>query len=293
MAPCETLRRFKDDAGQPPYEGVASAGFMWQELVDPAKRAYLGVSGETGGVQVVSCLPGRGAAEALRAGDVILRWDSFDVDALGFYEDPEYGRLALPYLILGRRRPGETVPAVVVRGGRKIETQVRLARWSDDDALIPENIEGRREEYIVEGGLILRDLTAAYFRAFGGDWQRRVDPRLAHLYVTRRHAPERPGDRVVLLSGVLPDAINIGYEGFRDAIVTKVNGRPVRNLRDVFAAAERDGCVSRVTLRSVGADLVLDRDELGAANARLAKQYRIPERAYRRAPAAEGKEKTP
>jgi S1-C subfamily serine protease len=284
MLPACLLRRFHEDVKQSPYEGFASAGFLWKDLVDPAKRAWLGVTDPGRGVQVLACVPGSGAADALRPGDVVLRWDSFDVDNLGFYEDPDFGRLALSYLVLGRRRPGDAVPCVIVRDKRRIETQVKLGRWSDGDALIPENVEGARAAYLVEGGLILQELSGKYLKAYGGRWEQRVDPRLSHAYTTSRLAPEKPGDRIVVLSGVLPDTANIGYEGFRDAVVTAVNGQPVRNLADVFRAVDRDGCVYRVSLQSVGTDLVLDRASLEEANARLARQYRITQRSWRGGP---------
>jgi hypothetical protein len=104
-----------------------------------------------------------------------------------------------------------------------------------------------------------------------------ANPRLVHLYLTRAQFPEKPGDRVVILSGVLPDEINKGYQGYRDDIVTRVNGQPVSNLADVFAVRSRDKGIWRVTTQSQGVDLVLDRDQLDEANRRIADRYRIPQ----------------
>ncbi len=102
-----------------------------------------------------------------------------------------------------------------------------------------------------------------------------------NLYLNGRDKQESKEDRVVILSSVLPDDINIGYHAFRNRIVTAVNGDPVRNMGDVFAVLDRDGLVHRITLNSVGFDLVLDREQLPEANRRIAERYRITEVEYR------------
>lgn len=282
MVPHGTVGRFLDDAAAPPYEGFASAGFLWRPLIDPATRAWLGVEQETGGILVLSCIPGAGASDALRPNDVILTWDGAAVDNLGFYGDADFGRLLFPYLIKGRRRPGETVEVSLVRGGKRLAVPVPLRKITDEPMLIPDNTTGRRDEYLVEGGLILRELTGQYLEAHGGDWQTRMDSRLVHLYLTKKLFPDQPGDRVVVLSGVLPHPINVGYQAFRDRIVTHANGKPVQAMRDVFRIRREDGRISRLTLEFNAVDIVLDGPRIDDANRDLAALYRIPALAWER-----------
>jgi hypothetical protein len=129
---------------------------------------------------------------------------------------------------------------------------------------------------------VLRELTGRYLHAYGTDWQRRVDSRLVNLYLTRSNDAERAGDRIVLLTGVLPDPINIGYQGFRDAVITHVNGDAIRNMGDVFRIVDRDGSVRRLRLQSIGVDLILDPALLSEANRRLSMIYRVPRLRYER-----------
>lgn len=282
MLPYCLIRRFLDNVDAPPYAGFASAGFLWNELVDPAKRRFLGVEESEGGVQVLAMVPGSGAAESLEPNDVILEWDGRPIDNLGFYQDPEFGRLAFSYLIAGYRKPGDQVPARIVRGRKPLTVHVRLSRLSDAAMLVPENAAGEKPDYLVEGGLVLRELDAAYLRAHGNEWQQRTDSRLVYDYLTRRYRPERPGDRIVILTGILPDRINTSYQRFNEEVVTHVNGKPIRNIGDVFDIVRADGSVQRLTLQGVGVDLVLDKAELPAANERLSRLYRIPSLRFRR-----------
>lgn len=276
LLPYPVVRAFIEDASTAPYEGIGSAGFQWTTLVDPAKRAYLNVGHEGQGILVLSCLPGTSACEVLKPSDVILEWDGCVVDNLGFYRDPDFGRLSFPYLIMGRRKPGDLIPVKIVREGRETTVSLKLARRADGDALIPEDVTGEQAEYLVAGGLIIRELSGRYLRSHGAKWHRSVDPRLVHLYLTKQSQPERPGDRIVILSSVLPDPVNSGYEKFQNQIIVAVNGKPVSNMSDVFKIADADGGLERLSLESVDVDIYLDREQLAAADRRLSALYRIP-----------------
>ncbi|MFO7871621.1 MAG: trypsin-like peptidase domain-containing protein [Kiritimatiellia bacterium] len=273
MLPCQVLSHFVEDAVNPPYRGFASAGFIWSPLINPAKRRLLNVPDEESGILVLACIPGTGAAESLKPNDVILEWNGFAVDSLGYYKDPHFGRLAFSYLIKGRAEPGDAVSLRIVRDRESMDLDISLSRLLDTDALIPENITGSQPEHLVEGGFVLRELTGRYLRSHGRRWQYALDSRLVHMYLTRRYSPDRPGDRIVILSRVLPDRVNVGYQDTRNVPVRRVNGRKVRNMKDVFRIRGRDGHIERIGLQSMSVDLVLNARLLEEANERIARIY--------------------
>ena len=275
MIPCTVLKHFIDDCADGTYQGAASAGIIWSDLVDPAKRRFLGMNDTEGGIQIISCLPDTDAASVLRPNDVITHWDSHPIDNLGYYPDPVFGRLRFPHLIKGMRKPGDSVPVTIVRDAIQTNVVVKLARADDTKALIPENITAGPVPYLIEGGIVLRELTGRYLKAHGSEWMMRVDSRFAHIYNTQRMHPDQPGDRIVILDSVLPDTINIGYAHLRSQIVERVNGEAVRNMADVHRIANRDGFITRISLRAMGLDIVLDEESLPVANHRLMQQYRI------------------
>jgi S1-C subfamily serine protease len=277
MIPYSTIRRFIADVSKPPYQGVASAGFAWADLVDPVKRKYLRVTDRTGGVLVVQALPRTGAAVTLRPQDVILDWDGKAVDNMGFIHDSALGRIPFTYLITHVRRPGDSVPVRIVRNGTEQAVQVVLNRHNDWDQLIPENVAGEKAEYMVEGGLILRELDGLYLKMRGNDWQSSADSRLVHAYVVNRQTPPDPGDRIVILTAVLPDPVNLGYQTCREEVVIRVNGEAVHRMTDVFRIANRDRGIRRLSLKGVDTDLILDPAAVAEANTRLSKTFRISE----------------
>ena len=85
---------------------------------------------------------------------------------------------------------------------------------------------------------------------------------------------------MVILSAVLDDPINIGYQHLGNQIITAVNGQSVSNIKDIFKIAKKDGRLERISLHSVGVDVVIDGSELSLANKRLSKLYRVPTLRY-------------
>jgi S1-C subfamily serine protease len=282
MLPYAAIKQFLDDIEDASYQGLASAGFVWKALIDPTKRKYLNVEKTGHGVIVLSHLSGSSANDMFEPDDVVMEWNGHPIDNLGFYIDPDYGRIAFSYLIKGRGRPGDVVPVKIIRDKKERTVDIRLSHRPEAANLIPENTAGKKAEYLVSGGFIMRELSGLYLRSHGGNWQSRVDAHLVQLYSSKRSKPDAPGDKVVILSSVLPDPINIGYQHLHNEIVTHVNSTSVQNLADVFDVMDRDGRINRLTLRSIGVDIVLDDTKLEDADKRISETYRISDLEYRR-----------
>jgi S1-C subfamily serine protease len=273
VLPIVALDRFLDPA---PYPGVASAGLLWEPLVDPVRRRFRGIEVPDRGVEILDTLPGSGAAETLISGDVLLSLGGFPIDDQGYYPDPDLGRLLFPHLISGHHKPGDSIAAQIVRQGQTTNLLIRLARRDDRKNLIPENQTLSRPDYIVESGFIFRELGGDYLRQYGGQWRAKANPRFVHLYLT--HAQDRSveNDKVVILVGILPDLVNIGYQHLRDGIVLSANGKPIHRLADLARQIQNDGGLRRVRINNLEQDLVLDSDHRVEANRRIAQTYRIP-----------------
>jgi S1-C subfamily serine protease len=292
VLPTAILKRFMDDVSTPPYRGTAVAGMTWSPLIAPANRKFHGLADNDQGILVLRTIPGSGASAVLQAGDVILKWDGYAIDSQGYYTDPDFGRLSLTHQISGRRHPGDEVSVTRWRNKKSEEVQLKLDAYSDSRALVPLNITGEQAEYLVEGGFIFRELSADYLLSYGAQWMVRSNPRLVDLYLTRAQMPSKPGERIIILKGVLPDPINVGYQDIRDELVTQLNGKPVSSMRDVFAIRDQDGGLTRIRLKTLGLDLVMDQAMLPEANRRIALLYGIPKREHRKPLPAVGPLKT-
>jgi hypothetical protein len=274
LYPGRSLKRFIEEASKPVYQGLPVAGLSWKPLPCPTKRRYLMAPEGDRGVQIISTTRGTDAAAVFQSGDVLLSWSGYPIDQQGFYDDPALGRIPFPALVTSCR-PGDSVTVTFSRNGVETQGVVRLTARDSLLRRAPERDLGRAP-YLVEGGLVMRDLSGDYLRATGYEWIARANPRLVHIYLTRGEDEALNGERFPILTTVLPDSINVGYQDFRDEIIAAVNGEPVQSLADILRIRERDGALSRIRLLSHEVDLALDTDTLKDANTRIASNYRIP-----------------
>jgi hypothetical protein len=276
ILPAETITRFLDDLSDETYAGFGYGGFMWQRLIDPVERRYLQADSEAGGVQITAVLTRLQDILPLQAHDVLVSLDGYPIDAMGYYQDPDMGRILFMYLIQSRV-PGDDLPAEIIREGRRISVKLPISRFNDYDALIPEAICDDEQDYLIEAGFVFLELNGRWLRAHGkgNNWITRVDPRIANRYITSRFNPENPGDRIVILTVVLPHDINIGYQQIRNQIVTAVNGQPIRNLNDIFTIKEKDGFIWSVRVIDSDVEMVLDKEAIAIANEEIRQQYNL------------------
>jgi hypothetical protein len=271
------LAQFLDGAARGDWRSFARAGLAWQDLTNPALRESLGLRpGETG-IRLTRVAAHGSAGGILKPGDVVLEMGGAKLDPTGYYEHPLYGRMLFALLFSDGRKPGETMPVKVLRGGERLELQLPLRAMLPEQDRVPPYVFGRGPDYVIVGGLVFQELTRPYLGAWG-DWARRAPPRL--LVAIDREPVDAGAEprRIVLLSSVLPDAANLGYQELRDLMVDRVNGQPVGSLADVrkaLASPPGGYHVVEFTAGQGAARAVLDAGEAQAAAARLRQTYGV------------------
>jgi len=269
------LRQFLADAASPPYRGFARAGIAWQDLTNPALRAYLGLGDDESGVRLTRVLPHGSGAGVLEPGDVLLEVGGRKLDPTGQFEHPSYGKLLFPLLITDGARPGDTLKFRVLRQGERRDVDVVLKRMPAEEDKVPPYVLGRGPDYVVSGGLVFQELTVPYLSTWG-DWNRRAPTRLLVAYDREGAAPSPEAPRLVVLSSVLPDPANLGYQDMRDLLVSEVNGRRIGSLEDLrraFAAPKGAFHVVEFVPGQGPTRIVLDVAEAAAAADRIRSLY--------------------
>jgi hypothetical protein len=271
------LAHFLDGAAKGDWRGFARAGLAWQDLTNPALRESLGVRpGETG-IRLTRVAAHGSAGGILKPGDVVLEMGGAKIDPTGYYEHPLYGRMLFALLFSDGRKPGDTLPVKVLRDGERLSLQITLRAMGPEQDRVPPYVFGRGPDYVVVGGLVFQELTRPYLGAWG-DWARRAPPRLLVAIDREPQEAGAEGQRIVLLSSVLPDAANLGYQELRDLIVDRVNGRPVSrldDLRQAFASPQGAFHVVDLAAGQAAARVVLDAEEARAAAARITRAYGV------------------
>lgn len=252
--------------------GLGYFDFKSMRAKNPALLASKGLDLRDVGV-VVTEVGGKGLSDDdLEVGDVILEIDGFEIDSEGQYIDPNYGRLSMSRLATRAHAAGDAIQFKIWRDGEEQVIDYTLPGADFDQELIPEQRYDAAPQYLIEGGLVFQPLNGPMLRALGQNRPPLLD------YYSQQTGPEiREG--LIVLSGVLPDDYNLGYEDYRYLLVDQINGREIMNLEDVVAALEgsEDG-FHRIQFMPEERvqHMVLNAKEMESATARILQNYRIP-----------------
>lgn len=254
------------------YRGLGLFTFEWQPGRNPDTLAQLRTPDAERGV-IVTRVPRYPEPEkVLQPRDVILEIDGFRVNPEGDYRDPKFGFLSIEFLADRGRWAGDAVPMKIVRDGRVADVEYRLPAASFSVDLVPLETFDRPPEYLIVGGLVFQPLTEPLMRSMG-----RSAPVRFACYRDDLPTEERPS--IVFLSQVLPDPINVDYHQLRFQPLERLNGRPIRVLRDIIDAVRNptgDVLIFEFT-EGLGLNrIVLDARNLPEVDARILKRYGIP-----------------
>ncbi|MEM1157137.1 MAG: hypothetical protein AAF649_04210 [Verrucomicrobiota bacterium] len=253
--------------------GLGYFDFTWQPGTNPALLESLGMKSSDHGIIVTRVGLKRVADQVLRAGDVILKIDGFDIDPEGKYKDPNYGRLHFSQLATRQALAGQVLPMTIWRDGQEMQIDYPLPAADFESDLVPDAEFDQAPEYLIAGGLLFQPLTGPLLAAYGKN-----SPFLMRYYDYQRPVEDRKS--LVVLSGVMPDPFNRGYEDARNMILNTVNGRPIATLQDIvdaFEAPEGDYHVLKFFPDQPLRTMVLDATTMKFATARVLERYRVPE----------------
>ncbi len=273
ILPAAVIRQILDARQGKENPGLGYFDFTWQPGTNAALLDSLGMSQVDHGVVVTRVGLKRLETEALQAGDVILKIDGFDIDPEGKYLDPDYGRLPFAQLATRQAIAGQVLPMLIWRDGKELTVDYPLPAANFEKDLVPDAEFDQAPEYLVAGGLIFQPLTGPLLAAYGKN-----TPFLMRYYDYQRPVEDR--DSLVVLSGVMPDPYNRGYEDARNMIIDTINDQPITSLQDVseaLASVQGDFHVLKFFRDQPLQTVVLDAATMSLATARVLERYRVPE----------------
>lgn len=258
------------------YTGLGYFDFTWDTTENPLTLDYLKLPGPARGIIVKEIELKPGYVSPVKPRDVILQIDGFDIDALGYYHDPQYKKLLLENLSSRGKWAGMDCKMKIWRDGKEMDIVYKLPKAEFSDNLVPYQSFDRDPEYVLTGGLVFVPLTNAYLRSWGVGWRQKAPFRLFY-YNMDKVRPDRP--QRVVLSQVLPDAVNLGYEGLRNVVIDEVNGVKIKQISDMITALRSPINGFDVFKFESGEPVqmvVLKAADLDEANQKIMAHYHIP-----------------
>ena len=266
----EVLKLRKTDQ----YKGLGYFDFIWQPASNPAVIDYFKLDGAPRGVLVIK--PGK-KKSSLKLHDIILEVGGFPIDIQGDYLDPDYGHVIMEYLACRNKWAGDILKLKIWRDGKVQDIDYKLPKADFSDNLVMDRPNDVEPTYLIVGGLVFVPLSAEFLSSWGGDWQRRAPFRLV-FYNNQKAKKDQKS--LVVLSLVLPDFYNIGYQqrSSQNIVIEKANGNLISTLEDLAKALDKPKDGFHILEFKKGSSLgkiILDAEKLEQANDRIAQRYGI------------------
>ncbi len=267
MIATPVLQHFLQDINDGHYDKYVDLAITPFRLQNPAQREALGLKDDNTGVMVGQVVPDGSCAGVLKVGDVILALDDRRVASDGFIEI-EGERVEMAEVV-ERKFVGDSLKMHILRDKREQDVTVKLKpAWP---YLIQANAYDVRPRFVLFSGLLFQPLSRDFLEAYGIE-----DLRVRYFYdsfVDRDIFLNHP--EVVILSQVLPDPINTFVEAYRNAIVSEVNGHPIKRLDDLAAAFAETADYYVIKCIGEGRPIVLERSKVEAARERIKTAYNV------------------
>ena len=239
MIPVPVIAHFLEDVKRGGAVGVPELGIMGHNTENKSMRRYYGLSDSVGGVVVTRVVPYSSADGVLQEGDVILELDGTPLSSDGTVPFRDSERVDMSYVI-SAKFVGDEVSVKYVRGGKPAMLKVPLKPSAD---LVPIPNFYKKPSYYIYGGLtftVLSDDLMNEFRSspFGVQSDALVPLTFRYYAYGAGALNEQRKKELVVLSEVLPDAINVGYHDHMAELITTVNGQEFSSFKEFVTLVE-------------------------------------------------------
>ncbi|XP_076903638.1 protease Do-like 10, mitochondrial [Bidens hawaiensis] len=271
IIPVPVIKHFVDGVeASGNYSGFCSLGLSCQPTENVQLREYFRMRPELTGVLVSRINPLSNAYDVLKKDDIVLAFDGVPIANDGTVPFRNRERITFDHLV-SMKKPNETAIVKILRDGEELELTVTLRPLKP---LVPIQQFDKAPSYYVFAGLVFVPLSQPYLHEYGEDWYNTSPRRLCERAL--RELPQKPGQELVILSQVLMDDINVGYERLSELQVKKVNGIEIDNLKHMCQLVE--DCKEDNLRFDLDDDrvIVLNYNKARTATSHILKRHRIP-----------------
>ena len=268
MIPIPIIHHFLKEVDRGKYGGFPKGSILLQSMENPALRSFYQLQKGERGVLVAAVWESSPFEGTLFPGDILLSIDGISVEVDGTVDVGTCKSVSLFHLF-SLKYYNDLIYLRVLRNGSRITLPMVLKYRPP--RLLGEFEHDKRPTYCVFGGLVFQPLTINYLSYAISRGMPIVD------LISYLRSGKVPGDcsQVVVLTRVLPDAINVGYQSLSNEVVTSVNEIKVRNMRELIKLfKECKGSYYRIKLDN-DMEIVLDRHQISACNEKIKKSYYI------------------
>lgn len=274
MIPTTVIHRFLKDIEDGRYDRYVDLAISYFPILNPAQRRALSLPEEDVGVLITDVQSDGSCGGVLEVGDVLMAIDGHRVQSNGSI-DFEGEQLEMAEIV-ERKFAGDSIRLTVWRDGKTEEKVAVLKPFSA--YLIHANQYEKRPEYVMYAGLVFQPLDKELMSVLN-------PPDLHTRYCYNYYLVDelyRENPEFVVLTNVLPDAINTWVREYTGRVVEEINGVRIRSMEDVRDAIGKgpDGDHVVIRLKGEGRPLTLEKRLIPDAQARIRERYGVAEDAW-------------
>ncbi|MBF0522728.1 MAG: trypsin-like peptidase domain-containing protein [Candidatus Omnitrophica bacterium] len=270
IIPVPVIQHFLKDVNDGQLDGFPQLGIQFADTESRSLRKYYKVSENQGGALVVNVLPFSPSEGKLYPDDVVLSIDGVDIGEDGTYAFRQDERLYLSEIVL-EKMIGDTVKVRVLRNGKEQIIPIKLTSFRP---LVPYPFAYGKAQYYIFGGLAFTVLTTDLLMNWNNPYQ--APENFIYYFLGKGSLnKERKKERVVLL-GVLPDDVNIGYHTDHMEVIEKVNGHDFSSFEEFVKLVNKKEGPFTVFETDGEYKMILDNNGIDKANEEILKRNSVP-----------------
>ncbi|CAN8238252.1 unnamed protein product [Cochlearia groenlandica] len=248
-----------EESGQ--HVDFCSMNISYQTMENAQIRNYFKMTKDTTGILINRINPLSDSHKFLKKNDVLLSIDGVSIENDSTIPFRNQERVSFKHLV-SMKKQSETALIKVLREGKEHEFNISL---KPVQPLVPRNLFDKLRSYYIFGGFVFVPLSQPY-----------IDSSYDISDSLSRKIPKKAGEQIIIISQILEDDINTGYDIFEDLQVKKVNGVEVDNMKHLCELIEE--CCAGDVMLDLGKDkvLVLNIKSAKKATLKILKEFEIP-----------------
>ena len=275
IVPTPIIQHFLDDIKDGRFDGFPELDVYVQLLENTDLRRSLSLPDDIGGLLVTGVGEDSPVSKLLQPGDVFYEINGYPIKRDGQITLKEGIRVEsshMEYL----KQVGEKLNIKILRGHKKLSLDIPLTARK---TRINHQRYDRTPTYYVFAGLVFQPLTSDYLKTARSAQYSLLSyiPEYT-LQGYRKLIPERINNQrkqIIVLSTVLPDAINRGYKNMESSVIYAVNNTPVKDLQHMIELIEAAKGPFLTLTTDYGNLITFDLDKARKRNARILQNYQV------------------
>ncbi len=238
IVPAPVIKHFLEDVKDGQFDGFPELDIYVQLLENKALRDSLNLPKNTGGLLVTGVAENSNLSDLIKPGDVVMEIDDYAIGRDGKVTLESGLRVEsshLEYL----KQVGGSLELKLYRDGKTFTQKVPLTKRK---RRMNQKEYDSDPTYFVFAGLVFQPLSNGYLTAYHNAQYFMLSyiPEYT-LEGYRKLIPDRiksERGQVIVLSRVLPDAINQGYKNMEHSVIYSVNGTVVKDMPHLIKLIE-------------------------------------------------------